>query len=60
MRTDMENIPEELQTPENILCHEFDNGHIGIRIIKVLDEFGYIIVKKDEYDGMRGLWLSHS
>jgi chromosome segregation ATPase len=44
MRSDMEDIPPELQTPENILCCEFDRNDAGERAIKVLAEFNFVIV----------------
>lgn len=42
----MSDIPEELQDPENIICHEFDHGSAGARVIKALADYDYEIVRK--------------
>jgi hypothetical protein len=59
MRSDMEDMPEELQTPENIICSEFDNGDAGKRVIDILKEFGYVIVKEDDWKSAYSVWYSH-
>ena len=56
MKSDMEDMPEELQTPENIICCEFDNGNAGKRVIEILKEFGYVIVKQEDWHNLVNLW----
>lgn len=45
MRSDMEDIPEESETPENLICCFLDRGDAGEQIIKMLAEFGFEITK---------------
>jgi transposase len=45
MRSDMEDMPEALQTPENIIDCFLDRGGEGERIIKCLAEFGFEVVR---------------
>jgi hypothetical protein len=48
MTSDMDDMPIELQTPENIICSFLDNGQLGLELIHCLKEFGFVIVKKEE------------
>ncbi len=47
MHSDMEDLPEELCTPSNLIDNHLDRGGVGIEVIKMLGEFGFVITKDD-------------
>jgi hypothetical protein len=50
MRSDMDDMPIEAQTPDNIIDCFLDRGGEGERIIKCLAEFGFEVVRKPSPD----------
>src|SRR5258708_344804 len=45
MRSDMEGMPERMQTPENIIDCFLDHGGEGERIVACLAEFDLVVIK---------------
>lgn len=47
MHSDMEDLPEELCTPSNLIDNHLDRGAVGDELIKMLGDFGFAVVKAD-------------